>query len=188
MDIMASRFDRHHRRSVRLRQYDYRQVGAYFLTLCTRHRECLFGEIVDGEMALNEIGRIVSSEWERTRQIRTEVDLDSWIVMPNHLHAVVVITQPSKDVSTIDSQSHLTVGASVRSLGSIKQSLSSLVQGFKSATTVKINTLRGTPGVPVWQRNLYEHIVRHEADLQRIRDYIADNPRRWAEDEENPDS
>lgn len=178
--------DRHHRRSVRLRQYDYTQAGAYFITLCTQGRECLFGEIVGDQMVLNDIGQIVATEWERTREIRTEVELDAWVIMPNHLHVVVVISESANEIAAAKTHLSSPTGESIRTQGSIKKSLSSLVQGFKSATTTQINIMRGTPRVPVWQRGLYEHVVRHEADLQRIREYIADNPRRWAEDENNP--
>ena len=184
MDGMRCPPDRHHRRSVRLRQYDYRQSGAYFVTLCTYNRQCLFGEIIDGRMVQDDVGRIVATEWERTPQIRHEIDLDAWVLMPNHLHAIIVIAPAADELSL--PQTSLPAGVSIRGMGSIKKSLSSLVQGFKSATTVQINAARETPHVPVWQRGFYEHVIPHEADLRRIREYVADNPRRWAEDENNP--
>jgi REP element-mobilizing transposase RayT len=183
---MPSPSDRHHRRSVRLRHYDYSQAGAYFLTICSKGRQCLFGQVIDGEIVLSDIGQVVASEWERTAEIRKEVELDAWVVMPNHLHAVVIITQSLIDIAAAKPPPHILSDASIRGMGSIKKSLSSLVQGFKSATTKPINVMRGTPRVPVWQRGLWEHVIRNEDDLKRIREYIANNPRRWLEDENNP--
>nr|VFK15997.1 MAG: hypothetical protein BECKLPF1236B_GA0070989_10879 [Candidatus Kentron sp. LPFa] len=84
----------HHRRSIRLRGYDYSQPGAYFLTICTQERECLFGDIVEGEMRLNHAGKIVAEEWRQTAAIRKEIQLDQWVVMPNHFHGILTITGP----------------------------------------------------------------------------------------------
>ena len=84
---------KHHRRSIRLQGYDYTRAGAYFITICTQGRECLFGEIVDGEMILNELGRIVQEEWEKTPAIRREMELDAFVVMPDHIHGIVIIRE-----------------------------------------------------------------------------------------------
>jgi Transposase and inactivated derivatives len=173
--------EKHHRHSIRLKEYDYTQVGAYFVTICTWGRECLFGEIVDGEMRLNECGHIVTNEWARSCEIRQEIELDEWIIMPNHVHGIVIITN---------------VGAHGRAplqhdntvLHRKPRSLSSFIAGFKSSATKRINETRGLPGVPVWQRNYYEHVIRNEESLNEIRQYIAENPMRWAEDEENPEN
>jgi REP element-mobilizing transposase RayT len=171
----------YHRRSIRLQGYDYTQSGAYFVTLCTHQRDCLFATIsVDGELILNDVGRIVEEEWCRSAEIRKEIELDTFAVMPNHLHGIVVISRA--DV----------VGATGRSPlppvrpGPASHSLGALIAGFKSATTKRINLLRKTPGQPVWQRNYYEHIVRNERDLNAIRIYIENNPMNWALDRENP--
>lgn len=178
--------DRRHRRSVRLRQYDYSQAGVYFITLCTAGRQCLFGDIVDGEMMLNKIGQLTASEWERSMEIRKEIELDAWIIMPNHMHAVFLISHSSSAPAAATLQPSSAPDASIRTMGSIKKSLSSLMQGFKSATTAKINVIRQMPYVPVWQRGLWEHVVRSEAELKRIRDYIAANPQQWDADSNNP--
>ena len=178
--------DHHPRRSVRLRHYDYRQAGAYFLTLCTQNRICLFGEVVNGEMILSDIGQLVAVEWELTSEIRKEIELDAWVIMPNHLHAVVVITQSLIDIATTSSHAAVPPESSIRRMGSTKKSLSSLIQGFKSATTKQINVIRRTPGVPVWQRGMWEHVIRDDDDLNRIQEYIANNPLQWSEDENNP--
>ena len=164
----------HHRRSVRLKNYDYAESGAYFVTVISQNRQCIFGEVVDGKIELNEFGHILAEEWERSNKIRQEIELDAFVVMPNHIHGIVTI-----DV----------VGATGRSpspSGPPKRSLGAFVGGFKSAVTTRINQFRGTPGAAIWQRNYYEHVTRDEESLNRIRQYILDNPARWASDPENP--
>ena len=165
----------HRRRSLHLPRFDYTQQGAYFVTVCTNGRELLFGDVINDEMKLNEVGRIAAEEWLKSVQIRTEITLDAWVVMPNHVHGIVMIADDRRRLDRPVAPS----GPRPRSLGA-------LMAGFKSAVTKRINALRGTPGVAVWQRNYYEHIIRNEAALNRIRRYIADNPARWAEDPENP--
>jgi len=176
------------RRSLRLAHYDYTQAGAYFITLCAFQRELSFGEIVSGEMRLSKAGQIAAAEWERSAIVRPNVALDVFVVMPNHLHGIIVLMDTPVGAtrrSTVDVPS--TVGAHSRApLHRPPRSLGSFVAGFKSAVTKRINALRGTPGRPVWQRNYYEHVIRDEHDLARIREYIAGNPARWAEDEDNP--
>lgn len=170
------------RRSIRLREFDYGQAGAYFVTLCVRDRRCLFGSVKDGEISLSDDGRIVLEEWNRTAEIRSEVRLDETVVMPNHLHGIVVIDGPAA------SNGLPPVGAHGRApLRRAPRSLGSFVAGFKAAVTRRINERRGTPGVPVWQRNYFEHVIRNEVSLGRIRQYIAENPIRWDEDPENPE-
>jgi REP element-mobilizing transposase RayT len=164
----------HHRRSIRLKGYDYRQAGAYFVTICAWHRECLFGQVLDGEMRLSRWGEIVQQEWISTSDIRQEIELDVFVVMPNHLHGIVRIAGP--------------VGAHGRAplLWRPPRSLGSLVAGYKSAATRRINLLRASPGAKVWQRGYYEHIVRDGKDLDRIRRYVLSNPAHWEEDEYHP--
>jgi len=166
------------RRSIRLREYDYAQPGSYFVTICTHNHKCLFGEVINTEMHLNKLGEIVAAEWRRTAEIRSEIVLDAFVVMPNHVHAVVFITEFQRDSAE---------GSLPRTLqGSGPRSLSALVAGFKAATTRRANALRRRPIVPFWQRNYYEHIVRNEQDLDRIRQYVTDNPARWSEDGYHP--
>lgn len=164
------------RRSIRLPGYDYSQAGAYFVTLCVHDRACLFGEVVDGAMRLNELGALVASEWLRTATIRPQVTLDEFVVMPNHFHAIIAIE---------DSRRGVLPYARPR-FRSPAESLGSIVRGFKSATTTLINSMRNSPGVPVWQRNFYEHVIRNEAELTRIQEYIVNNPLQWYLDRENP--
>ena len=168
---------KHHRRSIRMSGYDYAEEGAYFVTVVTHQRECLFGGIADGEMRVDGYGEVVRDEWLRSVQIRREIELDAFVVMPNHLHGIVVI----RDVGA-HGRAPLPPLAPHRP----PRSLGSFVAGFKSAVTKRINEIRDAPGVPVWQRNYYEHVIRDEDDLDRVRRYIAENPLRWSEDPENP--
>jgi len=168
---------RHHRRSIRLPAYDYTQPGAYFVTVVTYQRECLVDEIADGQVRLTRYGEIVHSEWLRSAQVRPEIGLDEFVVMPNHIHGIVIIR--GAVLVGAHGRAPLHPYRSPRSLGSF-------VAGFKSAATKRINALRRMPGVPVWQRNYYERVVRNEEELNRIRQYILENPLRWAEDPENP--
>jgi putative transposase len=170
----------HHRRSIRLKGYDYSQAGEYFVTIVAWQRDCLFGEVVDGEMILNDYGLIVQQEWERTAVVRPNVELGAYVVMPNHFHGLLIFVD---DVA-------YTVGAT-RRVAPTKSTLQSgslgaVMAQFKSIVTKQINLLRNTPGIPIWQRNYYEHIIRNDDDLNRIHRYIESNPSMWADDTENP--
>lgn len=191
---MTYNFDIHHRHSIRLKNYDYAQAGAYFVTICAWQRECLFGEIVNGEMVLNDTGRIIVEEWEKTAQIRSNIDLDVFSVMPNHFHAIFLIhdnvgaycMRPESVANAIlletnDNRAH--VGAPLRRQSG---SIGSVFAGFKSATTKQINIIRNNPGCPVWQKNYYERVIRNEDELSRAREYIVSNPMKWELDKENP--
>jgi putative transposase len=169
---------RRHRRSIRLQEYDYTKAGAYFLTVCTYNRECLFGNVMDGEMHLNQWGDVVRNEWFRTSVLKPYVQLDALIVMPNHIHGVIWIRGEGT------ARRAPTIG---RFGASIAGSLATIVGAFKSACTRRVNEIRNTPNLPVWQRNYFEHVIRDEAQLRRIREYIACNPLRWAEDVNNPE-
>jgi putative transposase len=145
------------RRSIRLRGYDYALAGAYFVTIVTRDRQCLFGDIVDGQTRLNLWGKIAQDEWQKSAQIRKEIELDTFVVMPNHIHGIIVITDaPGRPTGRSPLQS-----------GPTKRSLGAFVGGFKSAITKRIGELRGLPRTPVWQRNYYEHVIRNEGSLHR---------------------
>lgn len=166
--------DPHHRRSIRLQGYNYSLPGAYFVTMCVQNRVCLFGEIENGKMVLNEAGRIVYDEWVKSAELRNEIKLDEFVVMPNHLHGIIMITEPAcKGDRRV---APTTNGPKPNSIGA-------MIAGFKSAAAKRINCLRRTPGVPVWQRNYYEHIIRNEDELNRVREYIINNPLNWHLDE-----
>ena len=303
--------DRDHHRPIRLPGYDYAQTGAYFVTICTSNRECLFGEIVAGEMRLNPAGVIVSNEWKKTAELRGGIRLGEWVVMPNHFHGIVVIdgdgwgmgsgtarraptegdggvsrgtacralargdgwgtdtgtarractrgdgdgwgtdtgtarraptegdggvgrgtacralargdgdgwgmdTGTARRASTrgdgdgwgtdtgtarrapTEGDGGVGRGTACRALARgdaptaeqfgkpVSGSIPTIIRSFKSAASKGINQMRGTPGATVWQRNYYEHVIRSEASMQRIREYIINNPLQWDMDRDNP--
>jgi REP element-mobilizing transposase RayT len=159
----------HHRRSIRLRGYDYSQAGAYFVTICAHLHKCRFADKRNGTLYLNDEGRMVAEQWTGLVANQAGIELDEWVVMPNHFHGIVILenTQPKSPDATISHRN---------------MSLSKLVGRFKMQSAKQINLLQKTPGQPVWQRNYWEHVVRNETDLQRIRDYIRNNPATWATD------
>ena len=158
---------KHHRRSIRLKGYDYSQSGAYFLTICTHNREPVFGKIANAKMELNIYGRIVSARWHNLPRYHVYIELDAFVVMPNHVHGIVVIRSDSTELAK-------------------RRPISEIVSGFKTFSSRRINEVRGTSGIPVWQRNYWEHVIRDEDSFSRIHDYILTNPLRWDLDRENP--
>ncbi|MDX2213724.1 MAG: transposase [Oculatellaceae cyanobacterium bins.114] len=238
--------DKHHRRSIRLKGHDYTSPGAYFITLCVHQRECLFGEIVNGEMQLNEFGKLVDAHWQRLPSHFPNLKLDMFVVMPNHLHGILVITEPPCRGAALDhSSSTLTENLNSnatpqpnRSPNSgvafgqgrshklkdklpnaapqpkrspnpgvafgqgrshklkdklpnaaplpprlTKGSIGAIVLNFKSITTRRINQMRQIRGVPLWQRDYYDRIIRDEKALKFIRQYIQNNPLLWEQDQ-----
>ncbi len=169
--------DRHHRRSIRLKEYDYSQSGAYFITICTQNRECILGGVVDGEIRVNEHGRIAVESWAWLSRQYGYVDIDEWVVMPNHLHGILIINDNCKGGSRTAPTETMR-----------RKSLGRLIGAFKTVSSKQINQIRSTPGHAVWQRNYYEHIIRGEKEMNRIREYIIDNPAKWADDENNPEN
>jgi putative transposase len=189
---------RHHRRSIRLKGYDYTRAGAYFITIVAQHRRCLFGEIVDGTMRRNDAGDMVQRVWDAIPEHYPGTDIDTFALMPNHFHAIIVLVgaaprgRPHDDDQTMAGQARgpAPTDTVVATGGAL--SLGDVVHRFKSMTTQRYaDGVRqsGWPPFPVhlWQRNYFEHIIRDEASLHRIREYIAMNPLRWAEDPENPE-
>ena len=173
-------FSFRHRRSTRLRGYDYRREGAYFVTICTYQRLHLFGHIAGDTMHLNQCGQIVRDEWLRTESVRPNVALDAFVVMPNHLHGIIVILETLTGVgaSRWDAQPD-DDWLQAHSLGAI-------VGQFKAQVTKQIRRLPGAgDDYPVWQRNYHDHIIRNAPDLQRLRTYVATNPARWPSDSLN---
>ena len=158
---MNPSFPRRH--NLRLTGYDYASEGLYFVTICTHRRIRLFGDIAGETMVLSDAGKIVDEIWADL--FRWEDDPQTWIVMPNHLHGIVAIT----DTNT----------AAPKPLGR-------MIAAFKNKSTKRTNEMRRTSGGTVWQRYFYEHIIRSDRSCERILSYILDNPRRWSEDSENP--
>ena len=161
------------RRSIRLKEYDYSQAGYYYITICTHNREHLFGAIENGVMRHNDIGTIALNEWTRTPEMRPNISLDAFVVMPNHLHGIIVINGVIGDNSPVYEQFGKPTS----------NTIPTIIRGFKAAVTKQVNILRGTPGEPVWQRNYYEHIIRDDQSHYSIAEYIKKNPLRWEEDD-----
>ncbi|MBI3945755.1 MAG: transposase [Armatimonadetes bacterium] len=181
--------DRHHRRSTRLRGYDYSRGGAYFVTLCTQHRLCLFGQVCDGEMDLSDAGRVVERLWTTIPEYCAGVEVDAPVVMPNHLHGVLVLPY---DGSFAAKEIRSAGGISTRPHGTDDGSLGRIVQEFKTASTCEYGFGVRHYGWTayegrLWQRNYHDRIVRNQDELERIRAYILNNPATWAFDAENPE-
>ena len=226
----------HRRRSLRLKGYDYTHMGAYFVTIVTQGRLCLFGEIVGKEMRLNEAGETVCRFWEALPQRFPTIEMDMFVVMPNHLHGIVVIK--NRATTTVDNTKSTNVGAGLvpaRNTNSTEHraptnqnpdrgvenaptipnrattrvapteimdggvdtpitdrfALGDAIGAYKSLTTVEytrgVKQMKWSPfHKRLWQRNYYEHVVRHDESLQQLQQYILDNPDQWAFDKENP--
>lgn len=178
------------RHSIRLPNYDYSQPGAYFVTIVTWHRECLFGEVVDGEMKLNKFGLVAKEQWEKLPKRFPNIELGAFVIMPNHAHGNIVIVTGRGTAENLNDSG----GESSRRAPTtreqfqkpVKGSIPTIVRSYKSAVSYRINLIRGTQDIPVWQRNYYEHVIRNERDLQNKTDYIEANPLLWEEDDENP--
>ncbi len=166
------------RRSIRLRGYDYRLSGSYFVTICTFRKACLFGHITNGQIILNDMGQLVQDLWCQIADKRRIVELDSYTVMPNHLHGIINILENESDPVPSDCAGGKTVPATSLNSGS----LGAVVGQFKSAVTKRSRSLSNAPPNTIWQRNYYEHIIRDETTLNQIRKYIVENPARWADD------
>ncbi len=178
--------NKHHRRSIRLKGYDYAQAGAYFVTIVAHQRECLFGEVVDGEMVLNEYGRIVEKWWNQIPVHFPNVEICAFVIMPNHVHGIIVITDNGRGaVSAPDGESRIAKQGRETLLR--RRTLGQIVAYFKYQSTKEMNALDGTGAITkFWQRNFYEHIIRNNDDLNRIHRYIESNPAMWTDDDDNP--
>jgi len=157
---------RHHRRSVRLARYDYARPGAYFVTIVCRDRVLLLDD--------PHFRAVTEETWFWLADQYAFVSLDAFVIMPNHLHGIIVINQTRRGGSR-----------TAPTTGPRRKTLGRLVGAFKTVSTKRINGIRGTPGLPVWQRNYYERVIRDEDEMNRVRAYIAENPLRWEEDPEN---
>jgi putative transposase len=200
----------HHRRTIRWFAYDYAQAGAYFVTVCAEDHHCLFGQIEGEEVRLTESGLIVHDAWADLPGHYPHVELDAFVIMPNHVHMIVFLTdtragsKPAPtDIGPADSAraafkptpTNATpanpVGAGLRPAPTQpaptkRHGLPEIVRAFKAFSSRRINECRSTPGKPVWQRGYYEHVIRGEQQLHHIRRYIHDNPANWMLDHENP--
>ena len=160
------------RKSPRLQGYDYTQNGAYFITICAYKRQHLFGAISDDEMGLNTLGCIAQTCWEELPMHFAKAELDAFVIMPNHVHGILVIIDETKRNKYRFEQFS----------NPIAQSLSTMIRSYKSAVTKQINQLLMTDNTPVWQGRFHDHIIRSERSLNVLREYVANNPARWSVD------
>lgn len=171
--------------SARLKDWDYSRYGYYFVTICTKDKQCFFGNIEGDRMQLSEIGKIAAEEWHNTGKVREKVKLDEWVIMPNHLHGIVIIQNDDKNVETYGhtSQKPYIPSGDAFNASLRKTNLSNIIRGFKSASTKKI--LKKGFANFAWQSRFYDHIIRNEKELHEVRQYIVNNPLSWHLDEEN---
>jgi REP element-mobilizing transposase RayT len=179
--------DFHNRKKIRLKHYDYTQNGAYFVTICTENRQCLFGDVIDGKMALNDVGKMVENIWTHLPGYFSNIDMDTFAMMPNHFHGIIHILRrdglprpsngppcPSDNPKSRPSKPTPTE----------KMTLSDYMHRFKSFTTHSYR--KQFSDQVLWQNGYYEHIIRNETNLMRIQEYILNNPAAWDDDDENP--
>jgi len=169
---------KHHRRSIRLKGYDYTQAGVYFITICAYQRMHVFGEIVNGEMVLNDTGQIARDEWFKTAELRPYVELyeDEFVVMPNHAHGMIWIVGARRRAPT----------DVIEKFGKpVKGSIPTIIRAYKSAVTYAANGAQNMRGAILWQKNYYEHVVRNDRELNNIGWYILNNPLNWQLDRDN---
>jgi len=162
----------HYRRSIRLKDYDYSQAGAYFVTVCVKKHTPLLGDVIETDAKLSPVGKIALRCWQQIPQHFDNVELDYFVFMPTHVHGIIVISEDCRGEVTSPLRERPTLGQ--------------IVAYFKYQSTKNINHIRRTPGNPLWQRNYYEHIIRNEQDLSDIRNYIINNPLQWHLDEYDP--
>jgi putative transposase len=177
------------RKRIRLIGYDYSLPGAYFVTICTKDRAAIFGDFVEGEMRMNDFGVIVQTCWNELPSHYPQVQLNAFVVMPNHIHGIIIINDDAVRSNHRLSPMNITenepsVGArSPRPYGKI--TLGNIIAFFKYQSTKRCNVIRNSPGIKLWQRNYYDHIIRSERSMNRIREYIKANPDRWQWDGKN---
>ena len=194
MDVTQKR-----RKSNRLEGYDYSRAGCYFVTVCAQDRQCLFGEVVEDGMVLNEAGKMAARWWGETENKFPHVELDEYVVMPNHIHGIVLIVgadlrvRPQLEDSKSNGHKQLEHQRQEENQqgGHAGPPLQEIIQWFKTMTTNGyINDVKYGRFPPfekrIWQRSFYDHVIRDDDDLNRVREYIQNNPLRWALDEENP--
>jgi len=175
---MAYHPEIHHRRSIRLPGYDYTHPGAYFVTLCAHQRQCLFGEISRGTLALSPAGEQVKALWLRLPLHFPNLELDEFVIMPNHIHGILQLSdQPITPNSTVQTQ---------EPAGTQSGSVGAIIQNFKSVSSRRLRRYGNLANQPIWQRNYYEHIIRNPEDLARIQTYIQTNPLSWRDDQLYP--
>ncbi|MDV2989573.1 MAG: transposase [Dehalogenimonas sp.] len=162
------------RKNTRLKEYDYSTAAVYFITVCVQDKKCLFGEVTDGTITVSALGTMTEQCWKDIIKHSPDIEIDEWVVMPNHFHGIVHIPDITGRARHASPLQHPAPRRTV---------VGTVIGSFKSAVTRRLKQ-DGLISASVWQRGYYEHVVRNEEDLARIREYIAWNPARWTDDPE----
>lgn len=166
--------------TARLKSWDYSDPWWYYVTINTKNHVCYFGEVVDGKMTLNDLGKIAGDEWLKTKELRSNVELDYFVVMPNHVHGIVLLNEvKTRRGESLQKQNETKFGKP------IKNSLSVIINQFKGAVTRKAKEKEITFS---WQARFYDRIIRNEKELYNIRKYIEQNPLKWEFEKNNPEN
>ena len=178
--------DKYRTDSVRLEQWDYSWPGYYFVTICVKGHECVFGEIIDGKMQLNELGKIAQRFLVEIPNHFKDIELSEFVVMPNHVHVIVVLKNRSPLLETLHATSlRKQENKHYSNISPKPNSLPTIIRSYKSACTREINKIKPYFGFH-WQPKYYDHIIRNEKSLENITNYINLNPTHWKDDEMNP--
>ena len=181
----------HHRRSIRLKGYDYAQAGLYFITICCQDRVCRFGNVVNGEMVLNEFGTVAYNEWGKLPERFPNFELDAFQIMPNHMHGIILLNDAPVGAgftpapNDVNAQNDVQRNDDIRAGASPAPTVSDIVGAYKSLVAngcLDIYKSKNETMGKLWQRNYYEHIIRNEQSYQTISEYIINNPAKWADD------
>jgi putative transposase len=176
-----------HRRSIRMKGYDYSLAGAYFITIATHQRLCLFGEVVNCDIKLNQLGSIAFDQWTRLEKRFLLSDHSIFVIMPNHIHGIINIVRGA-GVGFGHERSRIPPLRPYIISNCVPGSLGTIIRAYKASVTYRINAIRGYTYPNVWQRNYYEHIIRNEKEYEDIWKYIEANPENWMNDQLNPNS
>jgi len=175
----------HRRQSIRLKEYDYSQAGFYFITLCVHNRELLFGEIIEDKMILNAAGKMIAREWQALQKRFPHIEPHEYVVMPNHFHAIIEVGDTLTELQMKGQPQWITPTENKKTIGD-------MLGAFKSITTIEY--IRGVKTShwrefesKLWQRNYWEHVIRHEQSHHEIAQYIINNPQQWQMDKLRPE-
>lgn len=174
------------RNSLRLQYYDYSDLGAYFITICTQDKENLFGKITEGIFSPNEFGQIIKKNIMKITKRNNNIEPDEFVIMPNHVHAIIWIVGAIHESPKNNPAQNISFDNRVireSPLQRRKMLISKVVGKFKMQSAKEINLMRKTPGKRVWQRGYYDHIIRNQKDLNNTKQYIINNPKNWVKDD-----
>lgn len=175
------------RRSIRMKGYDYSLAGAYFVTIATYQRLCLFGEVANGDIQLNQFGGIAFDQWIRLEKRFLLSDHSTFVIMPSHIHGIVHIVRGAGEESQMAHDQIPPLRPYIIP-NTVPGALGTIIRAYKASVTYRINAIRGFTYPPVWQRNYYEHVIRNEKEYEDIWNYIEANPMNWMDDSLNPNS